>query len=87
MGKQNIKPKVNSSDVGRNKYIENGERGRNTKFACYRCGSLSHTAKSDRCPARLVKCLICGIVGHFARVCKKKQVNKKDSKFNKVACV
>ncbi|KAJ1186200.1 hypothetical protein NDU88_002983 [Pleurodeles waltl] len=57
------------------------DRSRNE---CFRCGSSFHSAKFDGCPAKNAKCLECGIVGHFARVCRKKQMKKVNSK---VACI
>ena len=44
------------------------EEGRNGQ--CYRCGSSSHVANDQSCPAKNSKCNTCGKIGHFARVCR-----------------
>ena len=87
VGKKIVKQNYGSGEVEKNRYKEYVEHSKNTKVVCYRCGSQSHTAKYDRCPAKAAKCLNCGIVGHYARVCKKKQVSSKGKKFTKIACV
>jgi hypothetical protein len=45
------------------------------RLTCYRCGTASHFAKSDECPARGKNCSKCGLEGHFSKVC-----NTKDPK-------
>lgn len=42
----------------------------------------SHNASSMKCPARSTKCLHCGVIGHFAKVC-----NKKNNQIPKVTCL
>ncbi|XP_069055957.1 arylsulfatase G isoform X1 [Pleurodeles waltl] len=44
---------------------------------CYRCGSTDHLAFFKKCPARNQKCSHCGVVGHYAKVCRRKSVNSK----------
>ena len=41
---------------------------------CFRCGSFSHKANFERCPARKVKCHGCEKVGHFKKMCKNTNV-------------
>lgn len=40
---------------------------------CYRCDSREHLAFSKNCPALRKKCGICGIMGHFSKVCRRRQ--------------
>ncbi|KAJ1187386.1 hypothetical protein NDU88_004162 [Pleurodeles waltl] len=40
---------------------------------CYRCDSKEHLAYAKTCPALKLKCGKCGIVGHFAKVCRNKK--------------
>lgn len=42
---------------------------------CYRCGSNTHAANNRKCPAFGAKCLYCGILGHFEKVCNRKARN------------
>ncbi|KAJ1138830.1 hypothetical protein NDU88_005211 [Pleurodeles waltl] len=42
------------------------------KRKCYRCVSYDHLANDKLCPAKKQKCLKCGVIGHFQRVCQKK---------------
>lgn len=37
---------------------------------CYRCGSPSHLANDQSCPAKNGKCKTSGKIGHFSRVCR-----------------
>ena len=46
------------------------EEGRSGNGQCYRCGSSSHIANDQSCPAKNSKCNTCGKIGHFARVCR-----------------
>ncbi|KAJ1134610.1 hypothetical protein NDU88_001061 [Pleurodeles waltl] len=47
------------------------DRVKKDSHKCYSCDSSSHLAYSKFCPAIKQKCLACGVIGHFARVCKK----------------
>ncbi|KAJ1218945.1 hypothetical protein NDU88_006516 [Pleurodeles waltl] len=47
------------------------------KKKCYRCGSYDHLANDKLCPAKKQKCLKCGIVGHFQKVCQRKNGGSK----------
>ncbi|KAH7947863.1 hypothetical protein HPB52_016370 [Rhipicephalus sanguineus] len=42
---------------------------------CFRCGKLGHLANSRNCPAKKKICQFCGIKGHFAAVCRKRQAS------------
>ncbi len=39
---------------------------------CFACGSRSHFAKSDQCPARNARCRFCHKTGHYELVCQTK---------------
>ena len=43
-----------------------------TKSKCYNCG-FAYTHLDRPCPAENSTCNSCGITGHFARVCRKKE--------------
>lgn len=47
------------------------------KKECFRCGSWSHLAYDDRCPAKGKKCLQCGKIGHFKAHCKTNPLKRK----------
>lgn len=47
---------------------------------CYRCGSFQHLANEPGCPARDAECDKCTKVGHYARMCRSKQINKPNSR-------
>ena len=49
---------------------------------CFRCGSKSHLANENNCPAKKVKCRKCNKVGHYAKYClvKKSFQSKEESK-------
>lgn len=38
---------------------------------CYRCNSKEHLAYSRYCPAIRKKCSICGLMGHFSKMCRR----------------
>lgn len=40
---------------------------------CFRCGSRGHRASWTRCPAQGQRCLLCGRIGHFKKVCNQKR--------------
>ena len=40
---------------------------------CHRWGLEGHLARDPECKARLATCMKCNKVGHFAKVCKKKE--------------
>ncbi|KAJ1108933.1 hypothetical protein NDU88_006303 [Pleurodeles waltl] len=71
--------------VNKIKYKELGrlkkEGGKNQQASkcdgqrCYRCDSSSHLAFYKYCPALKQKCADCGVIGYFARVCKKNKRN------------
>ena len=54
----------------------------------WKCGREGHLSKDDCGPARKKKCRKCGIIGHFAKVCRSKDthqnrvfiVNQRDAK-------
>lgn len=50
---------------------------------CYRCGSKTHKADSDRCPARRSRCHNCGREGHFMSVCRDKRGEKRNRPYEK----
>ncbi|KAJ1218673.1 hypothetical protein NDU88_006250 [Pleurodeles waltl] len=59
--------KVTNRKIG--KGLQSGENERR----CYRCDSKGHLAYSKSCPALKLRCSKCGVVGHFAKVCKNKK--------------
>ncbi|KAJ1144517.1 hypothetical protein NDU88_010815 [Pleurodeles waltl] len=69
--------KIKYRDVSKLKK-ESGKSQETSNFdgqRCYRCNSSSHLASYKYCPALKQKCVACGVIGHFARVCKKKKKN------------
>lgn len=46
-------------------------------LACSRCGSYEHLANSRVCRARDQRCTNCGLIGHYAWACKRKDVRSK----------
>ncbi|KFD45265.1 hypothetical protein M513_13857 [Trichuris suis] len=47
---------------------------------CFRCGSTGHLANATECRARKVQCNNCQKLGHFAKMCKSKQLQHARSK-------
>uniref|UniRef100_A0A672QB88 CCHC-type domain-containing protein n=1 Tax=Sinocyclocheilus grahami TaxID=75366 RepID=A0A672QB88_SINGR len=45
---------------------------------CHRCGLDTH--HSNECGAKTAKCLYCKKIGHFARMCRKKEADQKTDK-------
>ena len=43
---------------------------------CWKCRREGHLSKDDCCPARKEKCRKCGIIGHFAKVCRSKDTHQ-----------
>jgi len=43
-----------------------------TKLLCYRCGSPSHLARANDCPARTKICSKCSLMGHYSKCCRTK---------------
>ena len=43
-----------------------------TENTCYKCG-FSYPHKNKPCPAKHAVCSSCGLTGHFAKLCRKKQ--------------
>ncbi|KAJ1136509.1 hypothetical protein NDU88_002924 [Pleurodeles waltl] len=69
--------KIKYKETGRPKK-ESGKKQQASKYdgqRCYRCDSNSHLASYNYCPALKQKCAACGVIGNFARVCKKKKNN------------
>ncbi|XP_078503492.1 fibrocystin [Lissotriton helveticus] len=49
-----------------------GRQMKGSKSSCYRCGSWAHEANDKTCPAFRAKCMFCGVMGHYEKVCRKK---------------
>ena len=61
--------------VDRKRTYQKPEREKQNKFRkvdCIKCGAPNWN-KSHDCPAKTKKCLICGKIGHYARLCRSKQ--------------
>ena len=43
-----------------------------TESTCYKCG-FNYPHKNKPCPAKHAICSSCGLTGHFAKLCRKKQ--------------
>ena len=74
MNRKIPKKKQNSSTWIENKPTQKPEKKQNKfrKVDCIRCGAPNWN-KSHDCPAKSKKCLICGKIGHYARLCRSKQ--------------
>lgn len=52
-----------------------GQRLKGNSGVCYRCGNVHGR---NQCPAFGKKCSVCGLLNHFAKVCRSKHVNTID---------
>lgn len=57
--------------------IRDKVKGSQKRKECYRCGSWSHLAYDDKCPAKGKECLKCGKMGHFKAYCKTNPLKRK----------
>ena len=53
---------------------KSSDGGNESKKKCYRCGNPFHQNHMKRCTALNAKCASCSKVGHFAKVCQRKDV-------------
>ncbi|XP_040075205.1 uncharacterized protein LOC120847486 [Ixodes scapularis] len=51
------------------------EKSTSTKRCGYRCGSQTHRANYDKCPAKNKRCRRCKKIGHFEAVCKSSEMS------------
>ncbi|KAJ1186717.1 hypothetical protein NDU88_003498 [Pleurodeles waltl] len=76
-----VKEKKHTKDFKKRSTGRTGIESKNFKSddkkKCYRCGSYDHLANDKLCPAKKQKCLKCGIVGHFQKVCQRKNGGSK----------
>ena len=70
---------VNALNRSNKRSFRNNYRFENT---CDGCGTKQHrlNERSQKCPARKIKCHFCGIMGHFEKVCRKKSGANSDSR-------
>ncbi|XP_042147516.1 uncharacterized protein LOC121836625 [Ixodes scapularis] len=50
------------------------EKPSSAKGCCYRCGSPTHKANCEKCPAKNKRCRRCKKIGHFEAVCKSSEM-------------
>lgn len=67
--KSSVSPSTSTSASGRK--TKGQSQGSGTH--CFRCGSQKHLANNANCKAKTEICRNCGLVGHFAVVCKRAQ--------------
>jgi hypothetical protein len=69
----------NQPRKGENKKMENDQRQHNEKTnECSRCGAKPRHDR-EKCPAKLLKCRKCKLVGHFAKFCRTKKISTVDA--------
>ncbi|XP_042144954.1 uncharacterized protein LOC121835087 [Ixodes scapularis] len=51
------------------------EKSTSAKGCCYRCGSQTHNANYDKCPAKNKRCRRCKKIGRFEAVCKSSEMS------------
>ena len=49
---------------------------------CFRCNAATHLANDSSCPARQKTCAKCGVLGHFAKVCRNSRGKEKAPNFH-----
>jgi hypothetical protein len=60
-----------------------GQSSSDKKF-CFRCGALFMSGHMSQCPAKKTKCSGCGLIGHYEKVCKRKQNSSNSVKTNAI---